>query len=82
LKNEYGDEIGEWRGDGNQTIISGTHPEGLPYRFVVEKPVVTLEYGEITWPASILPPRVTESMRVRRVRENEVVGVCVCVVVI
>ena len=78
LKNSSGDHIGEWRADGNQTIISGTHPEGMPYHFVVEKPVITIDYKDINWPAVILPAAATESNRVRRVGENEVVeGCCV-----
>lgn len=79
LKNESGTEIGEWRADGNQTIIPGTHPEGMPYQFVVEKPVITIGYEAIIWPDSILPPSpATESMRVRGVGQKEVVGVGVC----
>jgi Bifunctional DNA primase/polymerase, N-terminal len=76
LKNTSGAEIGEWRADGSQTIIIGTHPEGMLYQFVVEKPAITIVYGAIIWPESILPPRATESNRVRRVRENEVVAAC------
>jgi hypothetical protein len=76
LKNASGAEIGEWRTDGNQTIISGIHPDGMPYRFVVECPVITISYSAIIWPESILSPHATESKRVRRVGENEVVGVC------
>jgi Bifunctional DNA primase/polymerase, N-terminal len=78
LRNPSRDEIGEWRGDGFQTIVAGTHPEGMPYQFVVEKPVITISYEAIIWPDSILPPRATESMRVRGIRETEVVGVSVC----
>jgi hypothetical protein len=76
LKNSSGDDIGEWRADGNQTIISGTHAEGMPYHFVVEEPVITVDYKDIIWPDVIVPPRATESNRVRRVGENEVVGRC------
>jgi hypothetical protein len=76
LKNSPENEIGEWRADGNQTIISGTHLEGLSYQFVVERPVITVSYDAIIWPESILPPRATESNRVRGVRENEVVVGC------
>jgi len=75
LKSSSEDDIGEWRADGNQTIITGTHPEGMVYRFVVESPVITISYDAIIWPDCILPPRATESKRVRRVRENEVVSV-------
>jgi hypothetical protein len=78
LKDQSGNEIGEWRADGNQTIITGTHPEGMPYRFVVEGPVIPISYDAIIWPNSIIPPHATESKRVRRVRragEKEVVSV-------
>src|SRR5215467_11301352 len=34
VKNQYGNEIGEWRSDGSHTIIAGTHPEGMLYHFV------------------------------------------------
>ena len=69
LKNSSGEEVGEWRADGNQTIITGTHPEGMPYRFEAENPVITIAYEAIIWPESILLPHATESKRVRRVRE-------------
>jgi len=78
LKNASGSDVGEWRADGNQTIISGTHPEGLPYQFVVEHPVITIGYDAIIWPESVLPPRATESKRVKGVVENNVVGGGVC----
>jgi len=76
LKHQSGKEIGEWRADGNQTIIAGTHPTGVPYHFVVEKPVIAVDYKDIIWPDAILPPQATESKRVRgvrRTREKEVV---------
>lgn len=79
LRNASGEEIGEWRADGNQTIIAGTHPDGVPYRFVIERPVITIDYHEIVWPDVILPPDATESKRVRRVIEKEVVSVGVSV---
>src|SRR5262249_48757537 len=75
LKNLSGQEIGEWRADRNQTIITGAHPEGMPYKFVVESPVITVSYEAIIWPESILPPHATESQRVRGVGENNVVSV-------
>ena len=74
LKNSTGDEIGEWRADGNQTIITGTHPEGMPYRFEAENLVITIAYEAIIWPESILLPHATESKRVRGVGENKVVS--------
>ena len=77
LRNQSGQEIGEWRADGNQTIVAGTHPTGMPYRFVVENPAIAIDYSEIVWPDVILPPDATESKRVRRVIEKEVVSVSV-----
>jgi hypothetical protein len=76
LKDVSGKEVGEWRADGSQTIVSGIHPDGLPYRFVVEKPVITVSYNQITWPPGcLLAPDATESKRVRGVGEQEVVAV-------
>jgi Bifunctional DNA primase/polymerase, N-terminal len=64
LKNSAGYEIGEWRADGNQTIIGGTRPEGMPYQFVVETPIITIAYETIIWPRSIVAPHATESKTV------------------
>jgi hypothetical protein len=74
LRDLSGSDIGEWRADGNQTIITGTHPEGMSYKFVVEGPVVTIRYDAIAWPRSIIPPHATESKRVRGVKEDKVVS--------
>jgi hypothetical protein len=88
LRSSLGVELGEWRADGNQTIVAGIHPGGMAYEFLVENPVITMKYESIVWPDSILPPDATESKRVRGVRrvrgeegvrENKVVCVPVCV---
>jgi hypothetical protein len=84
LTDLLGNKIGEWRADGNQTIIAGTHPSGVQYQFVVEKPVITIDYKDIVWPAGITVGSATESKRVRGVKgeqgvgENKVVCVGVC----
>ena len=84
LKDASGREVGEWRADVCQTIVSGMHPDGLPYRFVVEKPVITISYKQIIWPPGCLvPPDATESKRVRGVKgigEQEVVAIASFVV--
>ena len=77
LRNVSGTDFGEWRADGNQTIVSGTHPEGMPYQILVEHPVISMSYDAIIWPESILPPCATESQRVRGVKEDNVVSLCV-----
>ena len=78
LRSRSGDEIGEWRANRNQTIVAGTHPEGVPYRFVIEKPVIRIHYREIVWPDVILAPDATESQRAKGVRETNVVSVGGC----
>jgi len=77
LKNSSGEEIGEWRANGNQTIIAGTHPEGMPYQFVLDEAVITIRYEAIIWPKPILPPHATESNRVRGIGENKVVSISI-----
>jgi hypothetical protein len=57
LFDQCGKPIGEWRADGNQTIISGVHPDGCRYRFVVEAPVIELAYIDIVWPDSLKAPK-------------------------
>ena len=62
LKSLTGKEIGEFRGNGNQSIVWGIHPGTKePYKFVVEKPVTEIEFDEINWTGEIAnPPRCTE----------------------
>lgn len=51
--------FGEWRADGGQTVIYGTHPKtGLPYRREVEKPPVRLAFADIKWPEGLHLPWV------------------------
>jgi hypothetical protein len=71
LKTMSGHEIGEWRADGNQTIISGVHPDGPLYRFVVEAAALELAYADIAWPDSMTPPGAAKR---QSNRVTEVVG--------
>jgi hypothetical protein len=48
---------GEWRSDGGQTVISGIHPEGMPYRFISEKPPIEVLFSDIKWPFEQQPKR-------------------------
>ena len=77
LTDRSGNKVGEWRADGSQTIIVGIHPSGVPYQFLVEEPVITIDYGAIIWPDPfILPLHATERKRgrgVRRVKREQVV---------
>jgi hypothetical protein len=51
-KNEDGDwiEKAEWRG-ALYTVVSGIHPDtGKPYRILVEKEPLVIEFSQIKWP--------------------------------
>lgn len=41
---------GEWRSDGGQTVIAGTHPDGMPYRFISEEPPKQVLFSDIVFP--------------------------------
>lgn len=62
LKSLTGTDIGEFRSNGNQSIVWGIHPGTKePYKFVVEKPVIEIEFDEINWPVGFAnPPKCTE----------------------
>ena len=50
IKTDVGPEVGEWRATGVQTIISGRHPSGCHYRFIVEASPVAISFESIVWP--------------------------------
>jgi hypothetical protein len=62
LRNASGEEVGEFRSTGAQSIIWGIHPDTKqPYQFVTKKPVVTLEFHSLQWPPEISnPPKTAE----------------------
>lgn len=50
--------VGEWRSTGNQTIISGVHPETRrPYQILVESPPTTITASQLCWPESVTPTK-------------------------
>jgi hypothetical protein len=57
--------VGEWRADGAQTIISGKHPTGCDYSFLVEAPPVSLEFEQIIWPTEWHAPCLAAKDRPR-----------------
>jgi hypothetical protein len=75
LFDQRGKPIGEWRADGNQTIVSGIHPDGWPYRFVVEAPVIALAYTDIVWPDSFKAPSCQSSLQSQQEAVNRVTEV-------
>ena len=42
--------IGEWRADGSQTVIHGTHPSGQPYQILQHTAPVEIAFEQIQWP--------------------------------
>jgi hypothetical protein len=46
---------GEWRADGNQTVIFGEHPSGCEYRNNRRKPL-EIEFEGIKWPGGLTLP--------------------------
>lgn len=55
LKDVGNQGVGEWRGDGNQTISFGTHPSGVAYRNN-DKPVITVRFEDLVWPDNWVLP--------------------------
>lgn len=48
---------GEWRADGGQTVIWGTHPESMPYRRVsASASPARCAFSEIRWPEGLALP--------------------------
>jgi hypothetical protein len=55
-----GESIGEWRANGNYTVISGTHPEGGEYGFTFEAQVPEIDFASIKWPEGVKPPKMED----------------------
>lgn len=55
------EDWGEWRSDGGQTIVYGTHPSGVAYSYPNQgSSVVGIKFDEIVWPEDIQKPWVEE----------------------
>jgi hypothetical protein len=65
LKNHSGDDCGEFRSNGSQSIIHGIHPNGNAYEVVnMVKPLV-VDFTSIIWPDEISnPPRLETKLLV------------------
>ncbi|MBN8421695.1 MAG: bifunctional DNA primase/polymerase, partial [Verrucomicrobia bacterium] len=51
---------GEWRATGGQSVIHGTHPEGVEYHFVNQAAPIEIRFDQITWPDNLQLPWLTE----------------------
>ncbi|RYD85008.1 MAG: hypothetical protein EOP84_03855 [Verrucomicrobiaceae bacterium] len=66
IKTVSGEKWGEWRADGGQSVIHGTHPTGCQYLFVVDAKPLAIEFDQIVWPADLrLPWRDEEYRRLK-----------------
>ena len=54
LKTGDGQDFGEWRADGGQTVISGVHPSGCDYQILNQSKPITLRFNEIKWPTNVV----------------------------
>lgn len=71
LKTHSGEDLGEFRSNGNQSIISGIHPDTLKaYTFVQRQPAATIAFSSIKWPDSIANPPTLQ-----RDRDSEAISV-------
>lgn len=50
------DKMAEWRANGNQSIVLGTHPSGNQYKRLKNSPPVELLFNEIIWPVGWIIP--------------------------
>ncbi len=58
IKTKAGSEWGEWRADGGQSVIYGTHPTGVQYQIVQKAIPLVKEFGAIKWPDDLNLPWV------------------------
>ena len=62
LKTLSGEDCGEFRSNGSQSIICGIHPSGNPYQVVkMAKPLV-VDFCTIVWPEEIRTPPILETI--------------------
>jgi hypothetical protein len=55
IKTASGEPWGEWRSDGSQTVIHGTHPSGSLYQTNDHSPL-DIEFDSIIWPPGLQLP--------------------------
>lgn len=72
-----GEDWGEWRADGNQTVIHGeaidrAKGESVPTAYKIEKreKPIELAFDEIRWPDELVPPRMVEPVSIGGARSE------------
>jgi len=60
LKGRSGEDCGEFRSNGSQSIIHGIHPSGKAYEIIHRSKPVTLDFASIVWPEGVSNPPIFE----------------------
>jgi hypothetical protein len=61
LKNQSGEDCGEFRSNGSQSIIYGKHPSGKAYEVMNRAKPFTVDFASIVWPQEISNPPILET---------------------
>lgn len=64
LKGQQGEAWGEWRADGNQSVIHGIHPNGAQYQRLTDIQPITVVFEAIIWSDHLKPPWVKDDFDV------------------
>jgi hypothetical protein len=59
-----GQPWGEWRFNGNQTIIAGMHPTGVPYTLLCPIPAIRYPFERIQFPPGVTAPFLHASVNI------------------
>jgi len=60
LKTDAGEDYGEWRGIGAQSVVHGIHPTGVSYQRLNSAPPITISFNQIVWPPHLKLPWVKD----------------------
>lgn len=69
LQTTAGEKWGEFRSEGGQTIIHGTHPSGCQY-WNNGKPVQIIEFENLNWPTGTIPLAIQPSLTIHHPTEE------------
>ncbi len=60
LKTYDGEDRGEWRSDGGQSVIHGVHEHGMRYQRLVDAPPAEIAFDDIAWPEHLKLPWIKD----------------------
>lgn len=60
LKTGDGVDFGEWRADGNQSVVYGIHPDGMAYQRLSDVPPLVINFEDIDWPDDLVLPWIKD----------------------